>query len=100
MAEDGLSGLSEAIQGRSVYIPQQEFFYPTQTCEEVVAFTANIKYGPGDVIERRQLIHSCLDIVGLEAEKYAPRTIGGDLPGAYDNENVCLQIASTTISFC
>jgi ABC-type multidrug transport system ATPase subunit len=78
---DGLSGLTETIQSDSVYIPQREFFYPTQTSEEAVAFTVNIKFGRGDDIERKQLFHSCLDIVGLPAELYASRKIGGDLPG-------------------
>jgi choline dehydrogenase-like flavoprotein/ABC-type lipoprotein export system ATPase subunit len=78
---DGLSGLSHSIKGCSAYIPQQEFFYPTQTLEEAVAFIINMKFGKGDPHERKSLIHEYLTKVGLEAKSYASRTIGGDLGG-------------------
>mmetsp|Transcript_2694 Transcript_2694/g.4183 ORF Transcript_2694/g.4183 Transcript_2694/m.4183 type:complete len:564 (-) Transcript_2694:216-1907(-) len=80
---DGMDRLSQLIQGHSAYIPQQEYFYPTQTVEEAIAFTANMKYGRGDFNERMHLIYSCLDAVGLDAKTYASRKIGGDLAGGF-----------------
>lgn len=81
VSADGLSGINHAIQGNSAYIPQQEYFYPTQTVEEAVAFAANMKFGRDKVKERMEFIHWCLDVVGLPAKTYASRKIGGDLAG-------------------
>jgi len=79
---DGLDDLGKSIQGVSAYIPQQEYFYPTQTCKEVILFTANMKFGKAKHKEERTiLMRACLDVVGLEAEAYASRKIGGELAG-------------------
>uniref|UniRef100_A0A7S3V5X4 ABC transporter domain-containing protein n=1 Tax=Chaetoceros debilis TaxID=122233 RepID=A0A7S3V5X4_9STRA len=79
---DGLDDLGNSIQGVSAYIPQQEYFYPTQTCGEVIRFTANMKFGKANQKEERTiLVRACLDAVGLESEAYASRKIGGELAG-------------------
>ena len=78
---EGLSGLSHSIKGCSAYIPQQEFFYPTQTLEEAISFIISLKFGKGNPVTRKRLIHEYLTKVGLEAESYANRRIGGDLGG-------------------
>ena len=80
-SSDGLAGVSNIIQSSSAYIPQQEHFYPTQTVEEAVGFTADMKSVRSTTEERFELIHSCLDAVGLDSSTYASRKIGGDLPG-------------------
>jgi len=79
--EGGMNSLSKAIQGVSAYIPQQEYFYPTQTCEEAIQFTANMKFGRGDPKEREIVVKACLNLVGLDAETFASRKIGGELAG-------------------
>ena len=77
----GMDSLSKALQGVSAYIPQQEYFYPTQTCEEAIKFTANMKFGRGDPKERMKLVQTCLNLVGLNAETFSKRKIGGELAG-------------------
>jgi len=81
LSKDGIGGLTKSISGSSAYIPQQEFFYPTQTVSEAVAFAANLKFGRGDPKGRQQFIHWCLDSVGLNAREYGSRKIGGELAG-------------------
>lgn len=81
VTENGLAQLSAEIQGNSVYIPQQEYFYPTQTCAEAIQFQANMKFGRGEENARRKLVHSCLSIVGLPPKTFATRIIGGELAG-------------------
>ena len=81
LSKDGIGGLTKSISGSSAYIPQQEFFYPTQTVVEAVAFAANLKFGRGDPKERQQFIHWCLDSVGLNAREFGSRKIGGELAG-------------------
>ena len=76
--------LSKAIEGISAYIPQQEYFYPTQTCKEAIEFTLNMKFGRGDFHEQEHIIKACLDVVGLDSESYASRKIGGELAGGVD----------------
>lgn len=78
---DGLEKLGAQIQASSVYIPQQEYFYPTQTCEEAILFQVNMKFGRGDMKERRKFMSACLSIVGLPPLKFASRIIGGELAG-------------------
>ena len=77
----GVLRLSKAIEGISAYIPQQEYFYPTQTCKEAIEFTLNMKFGRGDFHEQEHVIKACLDVVGLDSESYASRKIGGELAG-------------------
>lgn len=81
VTENGLAQLSAEIQGNSVYIPQQEYFYPTQTCAEAIQFQANMKFGRGEENARRKLVHSCLSIVGLPPKTFTTRIIGGELAG-------------------
>lgn len=81
VTENGLAQLSAEIQGNSVYIPQQEYFYPTQTCAEAIHFQANMKFGRGEENARKNLVHSCLSIVGLPPKMFATRIIGGELAG-------------------
>jgi len=64
------------------YVPQNEQFFPNQTPEEAVAFSANLKLGKderGDKM-RKKRIQQTLDLVGIphEARK---RPIGGVLAG-------------------
>ena len=79
--EGGVLRLSKAIEGISAYIPQQEYFYPTQTCKEAIEFTLNMKFGRRDFHEQEHVIRACLDVVGLDPELYASRKIGGELAG-------------------
>ena len=79
---EGLEQLGKSIQGISAYIPQQEYFYPTQTCEEAIRFSTNMKFGRASLKESTAFIHACLDVVGLEAEAFASRKIGGELAGS------------------
>jgi len=81
VSTNGLRNLSAIMKGELAYIPQQEYFYPTQTCEEVVAFQANMKFGRANPVERRSAVHNCLSIVGLPPGTFADRKIGGDLAG-------------------
>jgi len=69
--EGGVLRLSKAIEGFSAYIPQQEYFYPTQTCKEAIEFTLNMKFGRGDFHEQEHVIRACLDVVGLDPKLYA-----------------------------
>ncbi len=76
-------GLSKVIINMSAYIPQQEFFYPTQTLQEAIHFVINMKFGKGNSEMRKSLAHGYLDMAGLPHEKYATRKIGGDLGGGF-----------------
>ena len=39
---DGVLKITTALKSHSVYIPQQEFFYPTHTYFEAVKFVENM----------------------------------------------------------
>lgn len=81
-SKDGVSRITTAMKNHSAYIPQQEFFYPTQTCFEAVNFVANMRLGKSkNENQRKAFISLCLDDVGLPSEEFADRKIGGDLPG-------------------
>lgn len=80
---NGFKGLNKVIMNVSAYIPQQEFFYPTQTPEEAVHFVINLKFGKGNTEARKALACEYLDMVGLPSDKFATRKIGGDLGGGY-----------------
>lgn len=70
------------MRNHCAYIPQQEFFYPTQTCFEAVNFVASMRLGkPKNESQRKAFISLCLDDVGLPSTEFAHRKIGGDLPG-------------------
>ena len=71
------------IMNVSAYIPQQEFFYPTQTLEEAVHFVINLKFGKGNTEARKALACGYLDMVGLPSDKFATRKVGGDLGGGF-----------------
>jgi ABC-type lipoprotein export system ATPase subunit len=68
---------SKLLREVSAYIPQQEAFYPTQSSQEAVLFTARLKLG---VIFTQDDAQSLLDAVGLK-EEVSKRPIGGTLPG-------------------
>ena len=58
-----------------------ETVYPTQTCEEAIKFTADMKFGRDHQGERARVVRACLNVVGLDAETFASRKIGGELAG-------------------
>jgi ATP-binding cassette subfamily G (WHITE) protein 2 len=68
---------SKLLREVSAYIPQQEAFYPTQSPQEAVLFTARLKLG---AIFTQDDAQSLLDAVGLK-EEVSNRPIGGTLPG-------------------
>ena len=80
---NGFRGLNKVIMNVSAYIPQQEFFYPTQTLEEAVHFVINLKFGKGNTEARKALACGYLDMVGLPSDTFATRKVGGDLGGGF-----------------
>jgi ABC-type multidrug transport system ATPase subunit len=80
-----VSGFQEAadrLKKDAAYVPQNEQFFPNQTPEEAVAFSANLKLGKDKRGNRfrKDRIDKILDKIGLSNEART-RPIGGTLAG-------------------